>query len=394
MPSAPASGVVLMGKLSGATGRSWYIAVNTTGTVKALLRNAADTAWITAQTTGIYTDNHTRIIRAWSDGTNFSVRIGSELITVAGDVGRSGAGSQLGIGASGSGTLNTAAVITDVLVCNRAVTVAEDKQIMDYLDWKFVPYSINGIDGRVLDLDGNEGITIATGVSNWADTAPDATVPHDAAQTDPAKQAVYTVSDPLFNGNGSLAFDGVDDFLTIPSHADFELPGGISWYFVMAPVSKATDGYFLAKRGTAGTDTSYRFKANGGAAGGVSLLTRNAANTGDYGVALANVVKGELVVLRVIHDTSSHENRAKTANIAEAAAAALDEVVSSTGTLNVGALNTAGSLYAQMALARIVIFNRAVTPAEDFQIMQYLVHKYTPKPFSSGFSDGFQGNNL
>jgi hypothetical protein len=82
--------------------------------------------------------------------------------------------------------------------------------------------------------DGQAGITIATGVSIWADQGPSGDANRNLVQATVGFQPVFTSSDVLFNNKGSVSFDGADD--AMQSVADWT--GGViaqptTWYVVL-----------------------------------------------------------------------------------------------------------------------------------------------------------------
>jgi hypothetical protein len=84
----------------------------------------------------------------------------------------------------------------------------------------------------VLDLDGDKGITIATGVSAWADQSGGTS--HDAVQANTTLQPAYSASDATFNEHGSVTPDGVDDYMQITGHSELDPGTGFDLWFVCA----------------------------------------------------------------------------------------------------------------------------------------------------------------
>lgn len=78
------------------------------------------------------------------------------------------------------------------------------------------PFAPSDISGLALDLNGDLGITIATGVSAWADQSGNS---RNFTQGTGANQPTYTASDSSYNNHGSLSFDGTNDSMVSPSFA-------------------------------------------------------------------------------------------------------------------------------------------------------------------------------
>lgn len=91
----------------------------------------------------------------------------------------------------------------------------------------FLPTDVAGL---MLWLDANEGITIDTGVSNWADQSGNG---NDAVQTTSVNwQPTYNATG--LNSKPTVVFDGSNDLMTIPGTTDFDCASGCSIFVVLS----------------------------------------------------------------------------------------------------------------------------------------------------------------
>lgn len=198
----------------------------------------------------------------------------------------------------------------------------------------------NDIANAAIDLDAAKGITIATGVSIWADTSTGGGL--SVAQAVTSKQPGFTAANAAFGGAPTVDPDGVDDFLqgiwTLNQPEHVFLVG--KWNVAFAAADTMIDG-----------------GAN------ISMLFDRA------GAAQLNQYAGAFVVDTTATPLTPHVHEL----IYDGASAAVlaDGVVKMTG--NVGATNAGGltigsfatpGTFGNVSIARIVIYRRHLTAAE------------------------------
>jgi len=256
-----------------------------------------------------------------------------------------------------------------------------------YASGSFYPSSIANL---VLDLDGDKGLT-TTNVNRLFDATPNA---HTATQDASSKRPSLVENDSDFNGHNSISFDGVNDFLTAPDSADFELGTGLTIYMMMTSVKQAGFTIPLAKRQSSATDMSWFVRME--STGGLRFYTRNAANTATYPVIRLSTTDGDGTprIFRMRH-AAGVENGIRVDNDVETTAAAPDEIASSASTLNVMTLNNGSTAnIATGKIARILIYKESIADGStaDLAIMAELDALYKGVGTSTGLDFGTEGN--
>jgi len=249
----------------------------------------------------------------------------------------------------------------------------------------FGPRSVEGL---VLDLDGDKGLTTAN-VNRLYDATPNA---HTATQDTSSKRPAIVENDSDFNGHNSLSFDGVDDFLTSPDSADFELDTGLTIYVVAkAPLQSALH-VLVDKRNTGATSQSWSLYTD--TSGSLKFSTRNAANTANYVKGTGTTdFDGTVKVYRGRH-AASGSTGVRVDSAAELTAAAGDEVASSASSLNIASNNASGSGLLDGKVARILIYKESIADGStaDLAIMAELDALYKGVGSSTGLDFSTEGN--
>jgi len=371
---------------TGATSQSWSLYTDTSGSLKFSTRNAANTANYVKGTGTVDFDDTVRVYRGrHAAGGSTGVRVDSsaEVTAAAGDEVASSA-SSLNIAtnnASGSGLLS--GKVARILIYKESIADGStaDLAIMAELDalYKGVGSStgllFEGQGNLVADFNPDTGAGLAT--TAWADQS--GGTAHDAAQATTTRQPAYTASDASFNGHGSVVFDGTDDVLVIPDDAELRANTGITVYMVQEFTATAgTDSLMYKATNEWAIDTTTTGQMDG--------YVRNAANTAWVHVAASGDASGAVNALRLMWDGSTLYTR----HDATEATIAAPDARSSTNPVYVGSGNTS-TLASITTIARILIYSRAVTAAEDARIMAYLnaLYHIGYSGFTNGFTNGF-----
>lgn len=105
--------------------------------------------------------------------------------------------------------------------------------------------------GLVQHLDAGSITSVSDGspISTWLDLSGGG---NDATQASSTSRPVYVASNPLFNGYAAVHFDGINDYLNLPSGTSCPINVGNFTLFVVAKFDNATDTQYL----TSGTNTT------------------------------------------------------------------------------------------------------------------------------------------
>lgn len=219
----------------------------------------------------------------------------------------------------------------------------------------FTPKSLSGI---VIWLRGDKGTTIATGVSNWADTLSGGGLA--VAQGTGAAQPTLTANNAAFNNRATVNFDGVDDFL----QGAFALVQPEDVYIVMR-WNAAFSAVDTVMDGNAG-DTARVQRTS--AAG----LRQRSGGGAPSNIDYAGQTPTSVHVYRFLYNGAS--TQPFTDGVAAAGATNLG-AAAMTG-LTLGGF-PAGAQVGNVSMAEVIIYNRQLSTQEAGQLTAYLRSEYS-----------------
>lgn len=228
------------------------------------------------------------------------------------------------------------------------------------------PESISGL---TMDLDAEIGIGLVGGkVDTWID----ATVHgNDASAPLAANRAGFTANDPNFNGHASVNFDGSAQYLTVADADTIDITAnGISIYVVALAATPGAGNYTILGKWVTTFDYLIRIAST---TGELDTFVRNGANLANYAASSAGFGGGGATVcamrfvdgsLGVRLDSGTETtDTTQTGYLATAAA------------LGIGALSD-GSQPTACDIARVLLYSRQLSDAEDTALRLHLIAKY------------------
>jgi len=374
VPNAGSNNTLMAKRATIGTDMSWRIQVVNNVELRWVIRNAANTGSYTAIGPTHLNDTGQVVKVRHAAGVDSAIRVDSdsETVVAAPDEVASSVGTLNIFSLNTAGTHYMPGKCARILIYKESIPDGStaDLAIMAELDalYKGMGSSI-GLDfstegNLVADFNPDTGAGLAT--TAWADQS--GGTAHDAAQATTTKQPSYMASDASFNGHGSVAFDGVDDWLSISDHADLAATGGLTVYIVgSVPITGVTQAIFGNNSGGA-SNREWAMRAL--TTGTFQALIRNSADTA-WQTASATAVAGTPSVFRMRYDATDVRARIDTTE-GTAAATTERDVGSDTA---IGA-NVGGSFSATLTTPHILTYSRAVTAAEDARIMAYLNARY------------------
>jgi hypothetical protein len=117
----------------------------------------------------------------------------------------------------------------------------------------------------------DQGITLATGVSQWNDLSNNG---YHLTQSNTAKQPIYTSSDGYFNNQASMTFDGSNDCLF-----NANMPCGFNTTFVVLILKQITWASQTLFCGDTGNSCCIVYQYSGSVSPQISMYNNNVANT-------------------------------------------------------------------------------------------------------------------
>ena len=292
----------------------------------------------------------------------------------------------MGLGAN----LEVAAIFAFVNPSSAPIDEATHEKIVDWANREFIkPFIPSDVPGLRMDLNGDKGITLATGVTNWADQSGYA---HNAAQATTNLQPAYTSENPLENRHGTVDSDGAfspnADYMVIPSSPDFDLGAGFSIYFAGTLQDNGGANRYLAARWS-GSVPDRLFAVYLSTAGKLTAWVRDAADTVFYVVTSTNVVAdGKFHRIRVGWDGSQLSLDVDSDSRVSTSAPTINSAPATTRDITINGRAQTDS--AAMSTSRWFWYNRFPNDLENYKIMDYLRKEYAPRAFSDGFSTGLQ----
>lgn len=217
------------------------------------------------------------------------------------------------------------------------------------------------LSGAVIWLRADLGITIATGVSAWADQSGNG---NNATQATGANQPLF-VANSTMNGRPSVRFNGVAQVLSTTTGAtttDHTIIVAGKWVALPAAQKAFID-----------------FGDGAAAGNGSSIGSLNVGNNNWYGYAGYGLPTG------VVFDTSPHVwsktytgTGPLTSGFYDRAADSTDAVrtyAAGSAVISVGA-NPGSAVFANFEMAEVVIYNRVLSSAERLSVENYMKSRY------------------
>jgi len=235
-------------------------------------------------------------------------------------------------------------------------------------------FSPSSISGLVLDLDGDKGITLATGVSAWADQQ--IATPYNFSKATTTQQPAYTATDPNLHNHGSVNFDGAatgaDNMLStgtdplrpaggflVAVAGKFVLPASGFKYISVKWSGSIANRYWLSRMNSTGT---------------VQVLIRNAADTAWQSVITVGTVpvSGRDVLMFGWDGATTGfvwiNGAEETFSVTDAYDAGTAQLVS---------LGRVASDSAQMDVARVLGYDQPVIASNRARLHAYLKTRYS-----------------
>ncbi|MDQ2772992.1 MAG: IPT/TIG domain-containing protein, partial [Bacteroidota bacterium] len=294
----------------------------------------------------------------------------------------------------------------ELIVYNRALTAAEITQVETYLSNKYniatpanpIPVSsvpVPVTSGLYRHFEADAGVTSdASGnVSGWADQSGNAA---DVAQAVPANQPLLVASG--IGGRPTLRFNGTSHVLSSSATAD--LTAGLSIFTVdRVAVSKSTQNGLLRIGVLNAGGSQLELYHNSGSvstySGADIIVARRASNgslTGSgyrVGADVPPAIGQPIILSNIVTAGSAFTLATNGGNTAYATTGA-NLLPAAADVLHLGMRGTAiANTGLNGDLSEVLIYNRAVTPAEQAQIEAYLANKYSitlTSPSISSFS--------
>jgi hypothetical protein len=216
---------------------------------------------------------------------------------------------------------------------------------------------------------GDKGVTLGTGVSNWADQSASG---KDAAQATAASQPVYNTTTNLINFNPSLTFDGTNDWLfnnTVSHNANVN---GEDFFAVVLP-NNLPSGYGafmgLGTNANLRDVTQFRMGLNQ-----LQYLSRNNATTWQ---ALSNTAATPNMV-QLANGYRSNTGAASLLLNGSSVATGTLNLFSNQDYLSVGAYREANAIgsYFSGAIAEVAFYKGPLSAADREKVASYFAIKY------------------
>ncbi len=205
-------------------------------------------------------------------------------------------------------------------------------------------------EGLVLHLDaGDLALADGTAVASW-----DA-----ASQATASAQPVYVANDSVFNSLPVVRFDGIDDWMALPSPAPFNV-GSVTMFAVGKFIPDGSNQYMVAGQ-DGGGDDRIRISIDGGFEYRIGSSGWRAVNTG--------AIDENVHIFEIL---STAEGFLDGAGVGTAANSSTETPVA----LNIGSYNRGEKDFLSGDLAELIIFNRVLTTGERNEVGAYLETKY------------------
>lgn len=230
-----------------------------------------------------------------------------------------------------------------------------------------------------IDLNADEGVTIATGVSAWASQVGSLV----ASQATGSKQP--TVVDWGYNGHSAIHFDGSDDILRIPYAAALDAWTTITVYVVSRYVPSSSDGFstgLIIGRAVAqaGTSPFHEWSVFMGATTTLDCRANGTQMVGTLPSSATVFTPAAYTMTCGAGGASSHYNGRRLGSTGVFSIAYTD-----TTDIGIGAsaVTTETSFY-RGDIARILVYSAQHTPAQRFAVLSALALEYgLPAPVRS-----------
>ncbi len=205
----------------------------------------------------------------------------------------------------------------------------------------------------------DKGITIATGVSAWADQSGNS---RTLSQGTAGNQPSYSATGGP-NSIGALTLDGVDDRMAT---AGFTLNQPVTHYFLTKQISWLA-GHRIFDGNTA--NSNLLMQTDGG--GGSSAVSPNIlAFAGTRSSSITTLSIGSWGVVTVVFNGASSEIR-----LNFAASLTGDFGATNAGGLNLGSVSGSGDAPANVSVAEWLVYSAAHNTATQDQIIRYLMRR-------------------
>lgn len=213
-------------------------------------------------------------------------------------------------------------------------------------------------------------------VSAWADQSGNG---NNLSQGTAAKQPLWVPSDSNFNGQPSLQFDGVDDFLVSGA---FDISAGTGWTHILTLIDTQTALAALIDKSTGATVAGIYQNINNAVDGRTELYMKGSTSVAKALRPTADTNKFDTpTVWAAVYDPAQAD-AAEIVAYSNGTALAMTSIVAGETTGNLGnaalglfALATGGSPVAGR-LAEFVAYSRPLTAAELSQAIRYQGARY------------------
>lgn len=228
----------------------------------------------------------------------------------------------------------------------------------------WTPANITSV-GKYFWLRADLGVTIATGVSLWADQYG----LNNATRAASSGQPAHNASDPLFNNQASIQCDGIDDAM-IFSTLDLPSPStNPVWFWLVfrmhtwaasaAIFGGTAGGAMLVRQDT----TAPRITMN-------AIATANANNGAPPGATVRGIFS--------FTNSTADRSRLGASNVTGQNAGNIDTPA---GSFSIAARSTGTSNFANMSIAEIACLKGEPSPAELSQLEAYGAARYPSAAF-------------